>query len=390
MKDTLKEEERLVEDEAAEEYRPEDLARVCSYCGKVIIPGKSFCPNCGRPADPDPEKQPMRMDFLAARRSRIRKIVGAVFGSVAGVLVLSAAIFLTVSIRNKKLSDADKAVVERAYARYLADELTYDEAVETIGPYVSSSYEAVAADAEKLLAQAEEIRDSREEYSLGYTYMIRKDYYNAVKYFSAVSKNDTDRYDRSVGYLKRCKRLYRSQAVLEYEKALGRSDIDSAKEILAHLVDIFPEEDFGKRISDLENEQLQEKIKDAEYWQEVESSRAVTYESGYYLSSRAGKVYVHNYNDASVTTLHLDVALFDSDGMPLKDVNGEHIIETMFEDIEIPPGETVALTLNVPLPDDCAMIKACVDRVRYSTGQQWSNPFLAYWLDYRTNSYSAE
>ncbi|MBQ6021068.1 MAG: hypothetical protein IJL26_12925, partial [Clostridia bacterium] len=282
----------------------------------------------------------------------------------------------------------DKAAVETAYEDYLAESSGYDDTVSAITPYLDSRYEAVAADAEKLLKLTEEIEESKQNYSLGVTYMVRGDYYKALKYFSAVSQNDDARYKKSVGELKRCKRLFRTQAVNQYEKALAKEDFDAAKQILSQLSEIFPDEEMGKQLENIENERLQEKIRDAEYWQEVASSRAVTYESGYSQASRAGKISVHNYNDSAVRKLHICVAMFDSDGVPLKNNDGEHVFEATFDDADIPPGETATFTVRTSLPDDCALIKACVVSARYADDRFWRNPFYDYWLMYRTDVYN--
>ena len=375
------------EDGEYDEYDPADDARVCSRCGRILLPGKPFCPHCGVPVDVAYENNPTRWEYREKRSGRIRRAAALAGGIVGGAAALAAVVTIAVFAHNTRTVQTGKDAVENAYASFLAETISYKDAVDAITPYLESGHEAVAADAEKLLDRAKEIEESRNNYSLGSTYMIRGEYYNAVKYFSAVSQNDDARYKKSVGHLKRCKRLFRTQAVNQYEKALAKDDIDAAKAILAQLVEIFPDEDFGKRISDIENERLQEEIADAEYWQEVESSRAVTYESGYSQSTRAGMIYVHNYNDSSVRKLQVSVAMFDSDGLPLKNRDGEHIFETAFDDVDIPPGETATFTLRASLPEDCALIKACVISARYADERFWRNPFYDYWVAYRTDVY---
>ncbi|MBR5427136.1 MAG: hypothetical protein IK118_02205 [Clostridia bacterium] len=376
------------DDEFEEEFDLADTARVCPRCGKILIPGKPFCPNCGNLVDVIPESNPTRWEFYESRSAKVHRTAAIIGAAVGGTLALGLACVIFFYVNAAKTIQTDKSAIETAYADFIAETISFDDAVDTITPYLDSSHEAVAADAEKYLELAKEISESSENYSLGSTYMVRGEYYSAVKYFSAVSQNDDARYRKSVGLLKNCKRLFRTQAVSLYEKALAKDDIESAKEILAQLVEIFPDEDFGKRISDIENERLQEKIRDAEYWQEVAASRAVTYESGYSQSSRAGKVYVHNYNDFAVRKLHISVAMYDSDGVPLKNKDGEYILEMSFDDVDIPPGETATFTLRTSLPEDCALIKACVISARYSDERFWRNPFYDYWLAYRTEVYN--
>ncbi|MBQ6019775.1 MAG: zinc-ribbon domain-containing protein, partial [Clostridia bacterium] len=64
--------------EYEEEYDPADDVRVCPRCGKLLIPGKPFCPNCGNLVDIVPESNPTRGEFRAARSAKTRRAAAVI------------------------------------------------------------------------------------------------------------------------------------------------------------------------------------------------------------------------------------------------------------------------------------------------------------------------
>lgn len=280
----------------------------------------------------------------------------------------------------------DIANTQKLFIEGKIDYSTAKTKLETI-----SNTQLVSDDVSSIENNIDKLNDSKHAFSKAEEYLKNKDLVQALKEYSNVIHDDSN-YKKAQKQIINNKEQYKVQVLKNVERYANNKEYDKAIEILTEALSVLPnDKDFTAKNSDYtqakedkliaERKQQMEALKTSQEL-EVIDTKVVP---DYFNVNDQAQVIVKNNTNKVVKNFRIGIAMYDSNGYPLKSgilAGDNETFNGKADAANIQPGQQFGSNNAWNLYTDygtVSKLSACVISVEYYDGSTWRNDYYNYW-----------
>lgn len=219
------------------------------------------------------------------------------------------------------------------------------------------------------------LNNSRISYVKAEAFLEKDDYFNAIKEYKNVIKDDSD-YEKAQKKIQAYKDKYKNEMLKTCDIHINEKEYDKALSILVEAIEILPND--GYILAQKETcEEL--KIQNLIDTQEVAVIGVNEYTN--IINTNYIAVTVNNRSQKTVKRYEIGFMGFDKNGYPVKvGLGSPTFVGKGYTEQNIMPGETKHSGGGWYLDNhDVKTLIACIIEVEYYDGEGWRNPYYEYW-----------
>lgn len=268
--------------------------------------------------------------------------------------------------------------MEDCYDDFSAEKITYEEADEKFD--IAKDFTRNKGAKNKV----EKLQASRTSFAKAEEYEKNGDIYNAVIEYQKVIEEDKN-YGTAKEKIEKNKPSIKEEAISRMNDCVAVNDFNTGLKIVYDMGKIFPNDsDFNNYRKDFENRREAYRIQGLKDNQKVKIINAYAY----YSIHRKACIIWQNNSDKVIKEATFVILQYDSNGYPVdaeydtykyNDVDNSY--RCLADEANVAPGGTYGRGYFWDIDDKAAVIKACVQTVKFTDGTTWTNPYLKYWLE---------
>lgn len=285
---------------------------------------------------------------------------------------------------NSVKSNIEKFVIgktESYYDDFYAEKTTYEEATEKLD--IAKNFTG-NNDAKN---KTDKLQTSRTSFKKAEEYKNNGDFFNAVIEYLKVIEEDKN-YNAAKEKIEKSKPSVKQQAISQMDNCAAVNDFNTGLKIVSDMEKIFTDDtDINNYKKDFENRKEAHRIQELKNNQKVKVLSASTYNDGYYLVFRKGRVVLQNCSDKVLKEATIVFLTFDSNGYPVDadysmytDSDVENTNRCGTGSINLQPGSTWGYRYSWNIAENATKVKACIKTAEFYDDEKWTNPYYEHWL----------